>query len=79
MRVFYEDNAYYGITAYQVRADIADMDNSAPGFGEDSGARMVDEDTPVGGNVGAPVVDTDEPNDDRLTYSLHPGRWRRRG
>ena len=36
----------------------------------ESGVRMVDEDTPVGGNVGAPVVDTDEPNDDRLTYSL---------
>ena len=72
VRVTYDTNSYHGITAYQVRADVADEDNSAPGFGEDSGVRMVDEDTAVGGNVGDPVVDTDEPNDDRLTYSLRP-------
>ena len=70
VRVTYGVNSYHGITAYRVRADVANEDNSAPGYGEESGVRMVDEDTPVGGNVGAPVVDTDEPNDDRLTYSL---------
>ena len=34
VRVTYGDNSYYGITAYRVRADIADEDNSAPGYGE---------------------------------------------
>ena len=43
--------------------------NAAPQFADATAARSVDENTPAGTSVGAPVVATDE-DDDTLTYEL---------
>ena len=43
--------------------------NAAPQFAADTAARSVDENTPAGTSVGAPVVAIDE-DDDTLTYAL---------
>ena len=69
----YTDPEGSGKSAEAVSANAVQarpVTNAAPQFSDETTTRAVDEDTVVGGNVGAPVTATDTDNGDTLTYGL---------
>ena len=59
-----------GVSAYPVRADVADEDNNSPDFRGARTTRTVPEDTPVGDPVSSPVMVDINEDDDVLTYEI---------
>ncbi len=73
VKVTYTDGHGSGKMAYVVSDLVVRVEppaNSAPEFSAATATRSVDENTPSGRNVGAPVTATDPDTNDTLTYSL---------